>query len=428
MRRFFEQYKGLKREMYILFYGRIVTSMGSLIWPLVTLILKNKMGLGAGTIASLVLLMSIVQLPLNLLGGKLADKLNKKKIIICCDLVTVICYLICGFIPLSYVSIVLFYTASAFATMEAPAYDTLVADLTSGEEREKAYSLSYLGTNLGLVLAPTLGGLLFQNHLNLAFIINSVCTLSSTILIALFVKDLKKEKTEDEQVNVYETMNSSKSALGIIFSKKTLILYIFLSGVGRLVYSQFNFMIPLNLELLYGAKGATLFGMMTSTNAAIVIFGTPVLTKLLEGLRDIQKMILGQVCVVVAMGMYIFVQGMIPMYFVSMILLTVGETLDVLANMPFLTRRVPSTHRGRIFSINIIFYTIFYSLGNRGLGQLVDRMPIVSVWKVVVIIGIVAVILRIILGIVDKREYALLYNRAEDDSHSDTKTGGSDSE
>ena len=55
-------------------------------------------------------------------------------------------------------------------------------------------------------------------------------------------------------------------------------------------------------------------------------------------------------------------------------------------------------------------------------------MPIVSVWKVVVIIGIVAVILRIILGIVDKREYALLYNRAEDDSHSDTKTGGSDSE
>ena len=45
MRRFFEQYKGLKREMYILFYGRIVTSMGSLIWPLVTLILKNKMGM-----------------------------------------------------------------------------------------------------------------------------------------------------------------------------------------------------------------------------------------------------------------------------------------------------------------------------------------------------------------------------------------------
>lgn len=413
MRRFFEQYKGLKREMYILFYGRIVTSMGSLIWPLVTLILKNKMGLGAGTIASLVLVMSIIQLPLNLLGGKMADKLNKKKIIICCDLVTVVCYLICGFIPLSYVSIALFYTASAFAAMEAPAYDTLVADLTSGEEREKAYSLSYLGTNLGLVLAPTIGGLLFASHLNLAFIINSVCTFSSTILIAIFVKDLKRETDEKEKVNVYEKSGGSKSVLSIIFSKKTLILYILAGGVGRLVYSQFNFMIPLNLEMLYGAKGATLFGMMTSTNAAVVILGTPILTKLLEGLRDIQKMILGQICVVVALGMYIFVQGMIPMYFISMILLTIGEILDVLANMPFLTRRVPSTHRGRIFSINIIFCTIFYSLGNKGLGQLVDRMAIVSVWKIVVAVGVLAILLRIILAFVDKKEYSLLYNERD---------------
>ena len=35
----FDMYRGLRREMYILFYGRIVTNMGALIWPMLTLIL-----------------------------------------------------------------------------------------------------------------------------------------------------------------------------------------------------------------------------------------------------------------------------------------------------------------------------------------------------------------------------------------------------
>lgn len=411
MKRFFKQYGGLKREMYILFYGRVMTSMGALVWPLVTLILKNKMGLNAGTIATLVLFMGIIQLPLSLIGGKMADRLNKKRIIICCDLVTVVCYMICGFIPLTYFSVFLFYTASAFATMEAPAYDALVADLTSSEEREKAYSLTYLGHNLGVVLAPTIGGLLFENHLNAAFIINSVCTLSSTILIAIFVKELKREAEETEFVNVYETADSKKSTLGVILSKKTLILYIFLGGVAHLVYSQFNFMIPLNLEQLYGAKGATLFGLITSTNGIIVIIGTPLLTKWLERFRDVQKMVMGEICVVISLSMYIFIQGNIPLYFVSMVIMTVGEILNVLASMPFMTRRVPASHRGRISSINSIFYTIFYAVGNKGLGYLVDTMPIVQVWKVVGGIGLFAITLGIILGHVDKTEYPLFYSK-----------------
>ena len=28
------QYRGLKREIYVLFYGRVVTSMGAVIWPM----------------------------------------------------------------------------------------------------------------------------------------------------------------------------------------------------------------------------------------------------------------------------------------------------------------------------------------------------------------------------------------------------------
>ena len=91
--RFLRQYGGLRREMYVVFFGRVVTNMGALIWPMLTLILKNKMGMSASEIASLLLLLGCVQLPCMILGGKLADRFPKRNIIIVCDLVTVASYM-----------------------------------------------------------------------------------------------------------------------------------------------------------------------------------------------------------------------------------------------------------------------------------------------------------------------------------------------
>ncbi len=86
--RLIDQYRGLKKEVYVLFFGQIVTSMGAMIWALLTLILNQKMGLDASTIAILVTLAGVLMLPANLWGGKLADRCNKKKIIIYADLVS----------------------------------------------------------------------------------------------------------------------------------------------------------------------------------------------------------------------------------------------------------------------------------------------------------------------------------------------------
>ena len=84
------EYKGLRRELYILFIGRMMTNMGSMIWPMFTLILSKKLGLSAGTIATYMLIFSIVALPMNLIGGKLADKYSKKNIIVFCDIVSIL--------------------------------------------------------------------------------------------------------------------------------------------------------------------------------------------------------------------------------------------------------------------------------------------------------------------------------------------------
>ena len=43
----FSQYKGMGRENFILFFGKIVTNLGAMIWSMMTLILNRKLGLDA---------------------------------------------------------------------------------------------------------------------------------------------------------------------------------------------------------------------------------------------------------------------------------------------------------------------------------------------------------------------------------------------
>ena len=166
------QYRGLRKEIYVLFFGRIVTSLGSMVWPMLTMILSQKLGLSAFSISVLTVAGMLVMMPANLLGGRLADRLNKKNVIVVCDFISVACYAACAVLPLGYLTVALMLAAGICQSMESPSYNALIADLSATADRERAYSLQYLGGNLGLVLSPTIAGFLFKDFLWLAFLIS----------------------------------------------------------------------------------------------------------------------------------------------------------------------------------------------------------------------------------------------------------------
>ena len=218
----FTQYRGLRKENYILFLGRIVTNLGSMIWPVLTMILNQKMGMDATMVAIVTVVSSIILLPAGLLGGKLADKYNKKNCIIYCDFISIIFYVICAFIPLSFATIVLVVIAAACQSMEYPAYNALIADITYTKDREKAYSLQYLGANIGLVASPTIAGILFKDYLWLAFLICGLSIGLSTLLIFWQVKDIEPVE-DDEEMQSYQVGRDGESLINILKNNKVIL-------------------------------------------------------------------------------------------------------------------------------------------------------------------------------------------------------------
>ena len=401
----FSQYKGLRKELYILLIGRVMTNMGSMIWPMFTLILNQKLGLNATVIAACVIIYCMVSLPISLIGGKLADRLNKKNIIVVCDLVSIASFIYCSIVPISLSSIIVFSVASLFQSVEWPSYDALVADFSTSKDREKAYSLSYLGANLGLVLSPTLAGFLFNNHLNLAFLINGIAIALSTVLIFFRIKDVHREK-DDGVASEYEAdLDSKTSAVSFILRNRVVLLFILASALANGVYAMYNYLMPLDMGMTYAERGSVLFGSMTSVNCIVVVTCTALITRLFSKVRESGKMLIGEGLILAGYLIFLLFIRQPWLCFVAITVFTFGEIFNTISSSPFLTRRIPASHRGRILAVMNVVCGLSGSGIQLLVGMLYDRSGSTTAWSSVIAIGLVEIVIIAVMAVFDGKDY-----------------------
>ena len=405
----FSQYRGLRKELYILFIGRIMTNMGAMIWPMFTLILNQKLGMNATTIAACVIIFGMVNLPVSLIGGKLADKLNKKNIIVVCDLVSIASFIYCAIVPVTITSIAIFALASLFQTIEWPSYDALVADFSTSKDRERAYSLSYLGTNLGLVLSPTIAGILFNNHLNLAFLINGISIALSTALIFFKIKDVHRETDESEASGYEAELDSKVSAFSLIGRNRVILLFILASALANGVYAMYGYLMPLDLGMTYAEQGSVIFGSMSSVNCIVVVTCTALITKVFRKIRECGKMLIGEGLIITGYLLLLLFIRQPWMCFVAITIFTFGEIFNTLSSSPFLTRRIPASHRGRILSVMNVACGISSSGIQLLIGSLYDRSGSSAAWTTIIAIGLAEMLIISIMAGFDRKDYPDLY-------------------
>lgn len=404
----FAQYKGLRKENYILFLGKVVTNLGAMIWPVLTLIMNQKLGMNATTVALVMIAAGAVQMPLGLLGGKLADRYNKKWIIVVCDAISIAFYIICGLIPLSGWTIIFITIAASCQGMEQPSYDSLIADINKTKDRERAYSLSYLGMNLGLVASPTIAGLLFAHYLWLAFLISGAAIGLSTVLITLYVKDIRPEE-ETEDSAVYQTEQGDASVFKILKENKLIVLYIVVMALYWGSYGQYGYLMPLDMATVHGEMGALLYGSVSSLNCIIVVLFTPILTYVFRRLCYTKKIFAGISLVLLGYVVFLCGLGFIPAYYLAITLFTWGEIFSTISGEPYLTERIPASHRGRINGVMTVVQTIVTNVIMLAVGMLYDHMGSVASWTMIFILLAFALMGSVIIIIRDRLRYTKLY-------------------
>ena len=399
----FRLYTGLPRDIYILFFARLVNSMGHFVFPFLTLLLTEKLGFSPGAAGKWILIATFSSVPGMIAGGKLADIIGRKKILLISHLLSAAFFLPCAFMGNS-VTMVWFLLGSFFFLGAArPVMMALTTDITTPDNRQAAFSFLYLGHNIGFAVGPLIAGFLFNKHLHLIFLGDAVTTFIAAVLILLFVGEtLPTEEDMQRAGDINPEERAEKgSFLKALLRRPFLLAFMFIIMLLNFVYGQYEFSLPLQLNYSFGADGAKFFGIVMTFNAiSVTILTTPVITLTKRNPPVFNQCIAG-LLYAVGFGMIFFLKAFWP-YLISVIIWTTGEVISVTNTGAYIANHTPSSHRGRFNSITPLIMGAGFAVSPVIIGGYIESHSLRDVWILVFWLALICTIMLFILGIVEK--------------------------
>jgi MFS family permease len=384
--KFLQPYAGLPRGIYILFMVRVINSMGSFVFPLLTLLLTDKIGLSADRAGIYVSLAGLSYLPGGLIGGKLSDHFGRKKIMIIFQGAAAVLLIPCAFLGKSMVIPWILIMVGVLNGAAQPANSAMIADLTNSENRKAAFSFLYLGINIGYSVGPLIAGFLYRNYLPLTFLGNALASFISLTLLIIFVDESLPGKAKTEQIINNEDEKAEEGNILSVLKQRPLVLaFALLSSLYSFAYSQGNFSTTLQLTQLFGDNASKVLGSIYFTNGMIVVTMTTIIVYITKKYRPIFNISLAGFFFAWGFGMLYFISS-VPLYLLSTVVWTIGEILNATNSGVYIADHAPMSHRGRFNSILTIITGAGAAIGPLIMGRYIKAYGVRMVWPLVFVL------------------------------------------
>lgn len=363
------QYRGLPKQVYIMLIARIVAATGAFVYPFITMLLSSRLDFSDQEISIYLLILAATYVPSSLLGGKLADRFNRKYVFIAVMCVADISFFIGGFFCTSIHVIYLILIGYFFMNMGSPVIAAMMMDITNPGNRQESLSLCYLGMNLGIAVGPLIAGFLFYNYTRWIFWGEAVINLFSILIVAIGISDTRPSQEDIAAIAADESRQLEKAGEGGLFyqlMQNPIVILFSVIGISyTFAYSQMSYVMPLHLEDIFGiATGSKYIGIMWSLNGLAVFVITPVVVYFFKKFSPVFNVSLSGIWYALGFGLYAFTDNIVFILLLVVVWST-GEVLSAANTGVFIANHAPITHRARFQSI----YEIIQGTG-RAIGPL----------------------------------------------------------
>jgi MFS family permease len=406
----FALYRDLPRPIYILFLAQVVNSLGHFVLPFLTLFLTVRIGLPADKAGLFLFLSTMSFVPGSLLGGKLADHIGRKKLMVISEILGAAMFIPCAFLGDSLLVPFFIIFANLFFGAAIPCFRAITADLSVQETRKPAFSLLYLGHNIGFAVGPMIAGFLFNRYMMWIFLGDAITTLLSVVLVILYVPETIPAIADHKK---YEDKNNTEKAVdGNIFkalgSRPFLVGFIVITFFLSLLYSQFTFGLPMQVNEVFGEVGPRLFGFVMTANALVVIFLTTPIITLTKNMKPIVSVALGGFLYSIGFGVLYFLievpaLELFSLYLVSTVIWTIGEVLTATNINVYIANHTPVSHRGRFSSLLPVISDAGFALSPPIFGMLIESVSLRAIWPIVGFLGLLTGVAYLLLARRERR-------------------------
>jgi MFS family permease len=367
--KFITQYKGLPKQIYILFMARTINSLGFFIFPFLTLFLSSRIGLSENTIGAFLFAASFVYIPGSIIGGKLADHFSRKYTYIFATLTANMIFFYCGFLGSSMLIPYLVIVAFFFNSIASTGSTAMLMDLTDPSNRQESFSILYMGMNIGVAIGPLVAGVLFEKYTSWIFWGDAISGFLAIALVLAFITDTKPTQEDYERIlhsGRVEEAASQGSIVSILLQKPILLIFVVLCSILSFAYAQTGFTLPLQLSEYFGiGQGARYYGLLMSVNGIVVVLCTPIIVILTKKINPIINLAMAAGCYMIGFGMYAFSKNL-NSFIIFAVVWTIGEILGATNTGVYIANRTPISHRARLQAV----YEIIQGTG-RAIGPMV---------------------------------------------------------
>lgn len=382
------------REIYALFFVRLVVSAGSFVNPFLAMMLTMKLGYDQAAAGAFMSAVSVVSAAGLLAGGRLGDTLGRRPVLGGLQALAAASFAACaliGFVPAAP-----FVIAFALGALSGtwPVMNAVVADCAPPERRKEAFALLYWGNNIGFSIGPLAAGFLFSRAPRLLFVGNAAALAAASVIVFLFVRETHPLLTAASATGAGAAEAGSAGAGGegaggssagggtfrILAADPVLLVFALLAVLTAFVYNQHTFALPLFLKDLLGPDaGPKAFGAAMAVNGMTVVACTALVTAASHRWPALLAAAAGSLFYFLGFGAYALAWRLLPVLACTFAW-TLGEILGATNTNAFIAERAPASHRGRINSAVSFCYILGNALAPLAAGPAMKAFGSRAIW------------------------------------------------
>jgi MFS family permease len=385
-----DTYRGLPKNMYIMFGATVINRFGDFVMPFLTMYLTIKIGLSIEVAGIIVTICSLIGIPSSLIGGKLADEIGRKRTYMIAQAGAALALVPCAFLADPAIIVVFLMISTFFHGAVRPPMNAIITDILPPEQRQSGFSLQYLGINIGVALGPIVAGFLFKNLLPLLFIGDAITSFIAMFLIWRNVKEVKADELKKTAYTEKEKEEKG-NVLTALIKRPQITIFLLTYIIYSFIYTQHRFSLPLTAEAIFGESGASKFGILMSINAFTVLFCTVGVTSLTRKFRPLINITIAGIFYAIGFGMLGLVSSY-PLFIVSTVIWTIGEILVVTNFGVYMADNSPSNFRARFNAIGSLSWSIGAALGTSIAGKFIAEIGLNYIWPLTFVLSMIGIV------------------------------------